>query len=147
MKKIYIGSDHAGYDLKEKLKVLLVSMDFEILDQGTNDNGSCDYPDYARPVAEAVDNGLSKFGIVICGSANGVCMTANKHQGVRAALCWTAEIAELARLHNDANVLCLPARYLNEGVGEEILKTFLNTNFEGGRHQRRVEKISLSVKN
>lgn len=144
MEKIYIGSDHAGYDLKEKLTILLKNQGFEVFDQGTNSIDSCDYPDYAHPVADAVEQGKSKFGIVICGSANGVCMTANKHQGVRAALCWTAEIAELARLHNNANVLCLPARYLEDGVAEEILEVFLKTDFEGGRHERRVNKIALN---
>ncbi len=143
MKKIYIGSDHAGFDLKEKIKDLLANMGYLVFDQGTHSKESCDYPDYAHPVAEAVDQGKSKYGIVICGSANGVCMTANKHQKVRAALCWMPEIAKLARLHNDANVLCLPARYLTNEEAEEIVKIFLTTDFEGGRHERRVKKISL----
>lgn len=143
MEKIYIGSDHAGYDLKEKLKVFLRSENYEIIDEGTSSTDSCDYPDYAHPVAKAVDLKKSSFGILICGSANGVCMTANKHQGVRAALCWTTEIAELARLHNDANVVCLPARYISDDVAQAIVKTFITTDFEGERHERRVNKIAL----
>jgi ribose 5-phosphate isomerase B len=113
-----------------------------IIDKGTNTLDSVDYPDYAHPVANEVESGNAQFGILICGSANGVCITANKHQGIRAALCWKNEIASLARQHNDANIIGLPARFISIEEGIEFTDTFLNTEFEGGRHQNRVNKIS-----
>ena len=114
----------------------------EVIDKGTFSLDSCDYPDYAHQVAASVENGEAELGVLICGSANGVAITANKHQGVRAALCWTAEIAQLARSHNDANIVCIPARFVSTEIASEILSTFLSTAFEGGRHQNRVNKIA-----
>ncbi len=139
---IAIGSDHAGYDLKERIKTALSSLFTSIEDMGTYSSDSVDYPDFAHPVASAVENKQHPFGILICGSANGVAMTANKHQGIRAAICWKSEIASMARLHNDANILCIPARYLTEEEAFDIVKTFFSTSFEGGRHANRVNKIS-----
>ena len=141
MKKIVIGSDHAGYDLKEKVKEQLRDKGLEVEDLGTNGPESVDYPDHAHPVAEKVENGTSDIGILICGSGNGVNMAANKHPNVRSALSWTAEIAALARAHNNANVLALPARFVDESTAKSIVEAFLSTEFEGGRHERRVEKI------
>lgn len=140
--KVAIGSDHAGFELKELLKDKLATMGHEVKDFGTNSGESTDYPDYAHLVASGVGNGEFQHGVLICGSGNGISMTANKHQGVRAALCWTKEIAELARLHNNANILSLPARFIAKEQGVEILETFFNTDFEGGRHERRVNKIN-----
>ena len=138
--KIAIGSDHAGFEYKEVLKDFL--SDYEIKDFGTHATDSVDYPDFAHPVASAVESGDFHYGILLCGSANGVAITANKHQGIRAGLCWENEVASLVRKHNDANVLCIPARFVSEELAKEIATTFLNTEFEGGRHQNRVEKIS-----
>ncbi|QPH37689.1 ribose 5-phosphate isomerase B [Pedobacter endophyticus] len=138
--KIAIGSDHAGFEYKEILKNFL--QDYEVKDFGTHALDSVDYPDFAHPVASAVENGAFTFGILLCGSANGVAITANKHQGIRAGLCWENEVAALVRKHNNANVLCIPARFVSEELAKEITTTFLNTEFEGGRHQNRVEKIS-----
>jgi ribose 5-phosphate isomerase B len=138
--KIAIGADHAGFDYKELLKSHL--SDFDVRDFGTYSADSVDYPDFAHPVAESVESGESTFGILVCGSANGVAITANKHQGVRAAICWQTEIAELARLHNNANIICVPARFVPEETAKEMVTTFLNTAFEGGRHQTRVAKMS-----
>ena len=140
--KIGIGCDHAGYELKELLKSKLSEMGHEVEDCGTHSKDSTDYPDYAHPVASGVESGSFEKGVLICGSGNGISMTANKHAGVRAALCWTKEIAELARLHNNANILSLPARYIAKEQGVEILETFFSTDFEGGRHERRVNKIN-----
>ena len=142
MQKISIGCDHAGVVHREAIISHLRAKGYEITDYGTNTTASMDYPDIAHPVALDIENKKSPFGILICGSANGVCITANKHQGVRAALCWKDEIAALARQHNDANIICLPARFIT--IAEAILftDTFLQTNFEGGRHQNRVDKIS-----
>lgn len=137
---IAIGADHAGFAYKEMLKSFLNS--YEIKDFGTFGPASVDYPDFAHPLASAVENGEFTFGILICGSANGVAITANKHQQIRAAICWQNEIAALARQHNDANILCLPARFISEELAKEITNTFLTTIFEGGRHQTRVSKIS-----
>ena len=137
--KIAIGSDHAGYELKEFLKKEIDGVEF--FDVGTKSEESCDYPDYAHPVAEKVENKEVDFGILICGSGNGISMAANKHKGIRAALSWKKEIAELARLHNNANIVSLPARYISNEEALEIVNIFLKTPFEGGRHQRRVEKI------
>lgn len=138
--KIAIGSDHAGFDYKEVLKDFL--SEYEIEDFGTHSLDSVDYPDFAHPVASAVESGDFNYGILLCGSANGVAITANKHQGIRAGLCWENEVASLVRKHNDANVLCIPARFVSEELAKEIATTFLNTGFEGGRHQNRVDKIS-----
>jgi ribose 5-phosphate isomerase B len=139
-----IGADHAGYQLKAKLLHFLQEQGYDVKDHGTFSADSVDYPDFAHPVAAGVDRGEYRLGILICGSANGVCMTANKYQLVRAAICWNEELAALARQHNDANILCLPARFISEASAFEILKTFLSTPFEGGRHEKRVDKISLA---
>ena len=139
--KITIGSDHAGYEYKEAIKAYLDKNDINIIDVGTHNLDSCDYPDYAHAVAHEIENGNVMFGILICGSANGVAIAANKHQQVRAALCWQNEIAKLARQHNNANVICLPARFVTIDEALEMVHTFLTTDFEGGRHQKRVEKI------
>jgi ribose 5-phosphate isomerase B len=143
MERIDIGCDHAGYVLKEQMISVLKDLGYEIEDHGTNGETSVDYPDYAHPVADAVEQKNGR-GILICGSANGVAMAANKHLGIRAAICWTPEIAALARQHNDANVLCLPARFISEQEAKEIMLSFLNTSFEGGRHANRVSKISCN---
>ncbi len=140
--EIAVGSDHAGHGLKNIIKARLQAKGYQIRDYGTNSADSADYPDHAHPLARAVASGLVERGIVICGSGNGVAMTANKHAGVRAALCWSPEVARLARLHNNANVLALPARFIQEGEALLILDAFMDTPFEGGRHQRRVEKIT-----
>lgn len=140
--KIALGSDHAGFELKEKVKVFLQNRGFEINDYGTHSTESADYPDFAHPLAAAVEKGEYPLGVLICGSGNGVAMAANKHQGIRAAICWNEELATLARQHNDANVLCLPARFINPALAEKIVDQFFNSSFEGGRHQRRVDKIS-----
>jgi len=141
-KTIYIANDHAGVELKEVVVKHLEENDYTVINLGTNTLDSVDYPDFAHPLAKAIEEGKAQFGILICGSANGVCITANKHQNVRAALCWKNEIASLARQHNDANVLGLPARFITIEEGIEMVHTFLNTEFEGGRHQGRVDKIS-----
>lgn len=138
--KIAIGSDHAGFEYKELLRSFL--RDYEIRDFGTYSSESADYPDFAHPVASAVEDAGFTFGILVCGSANGVAITANKHQRIRAAICWLKDIAVLARQHNNANVLCIPARFVSEELAKEITAAFLNTSFEGGRHQNRVAKIS-----
>ncbi|CAH0233794.1 MULTISPECIES: ribose 5-phosphate isomerase B [unclassified Pedobacter] len=138
--KIAIGADHAGFEYKEILKGFL--QDYEVKDFGTYSENSVDYPDFAHPVAAAVENGEFTYGILLCGSANGVAITANKHQHIRAGLCWENEVASLVRKHNNANVLCIPARFVSEELAKEITTTFLTTEFEGGRHQNRVEKIS-----
>ena len=138
---IVIGSDHAGFEYKEYLKAKLIESGYTIDDKGAHSADRADYPDFAHPVAQAVSDGTAGVGILICGSGNGVCMTANKHAGIRAALCWTIEVASLARQHNDANILCIPARFVSEEVVVEMAQAFLNTSFEGGRHEQRVEKI------
>ncbi|NQY12163.1 MAG: ribose 5-phosphate isomerase B [Flavobacteriales bacterium] len=138
--KLVIACDHAGYELKQQLIGVLES--FDLTDVGTYSLDSCDYPDFAHQLAEKISSGEIKRGILICGSANGVSMSANKHVNVRSAICWNAEIAELARLHNDANVLALPARYITVEEAKDIVNTFFNTEFEGGRHQTRVNKIN-----
>ena len=139
-KTIAIGADHAGFEYKQLLLDLL--KDSEIKDYGTYSADSVDYPDFAHPVANAVEKGEKELGILICGSANGVAMTANKHEGVRAAICWNEELAELARSHNNANVLCIPARFVSPELAKSITRKFLSTPFEGGRHDNRVQKIS-----
>ena len=141
-KPIAIGSDHAGYDYKEDLISFLEGKGLPFKDFGTHSKDSVDYPDFAHPVAKAVEDGEASFGVLICGSANGVAITANKHQGVRAAISWGEELAQLAREHNNANVLCIPARFVREGDAEKMLDIFINTPFEGGRHENRVNKIS-----
>ena len=145
VKTIAIGCDHAGFALKEKIKLKLAKAAYELTDFGTNSEESTDYPDYAHPVANAVESGSADLGILICGSGNGINMTANKHQDIRSALCWTEEIAEMARLHNNANIVALPARFISEELAESIVERFLTTEFEGGRHQRRVGKIALTA--
>ncbi len=141
-KPIAIGCDHAGFDCKEDLISFLEGEGLSFKDYGTFNKSSVDYPDFAHPVASAVDMGEASFGILLCGSANGVAITANKHQGVRAAICWEKEIAELARKHNNANIICIPARFISDGYAEKILDIFMHTDFEQGRHADRVEKIS-----
>jgi ribose 5-phosphate isomerase B len=141
-KPIAIGSDHAGYNHKEELISFLEGRELPFKDYGTHSKDSVDYPDFAHPVAEAVEKGEAAFGILLCGSANGVAITANKHKGIRAAICWGEELVKLAREHNDANILCIPARFVREGDAEKMVQLFINTPFEGGRHKRRVEKIA-----
>jgi ribose 5-phosphate isomerase B len=140
--KIYIGSDHAGFDLKERIKRLFEGK-FEIVDVGTDSSESVDYPDFAHPVAEGVLKETDGVGVLICGTGNGMAMTANKHAGIRAALCWSPEIAALAKQHNNANILVLPARFISYETAVETVNAFFNAVFEGGRHQRRIEKINL----
>lgn len=139
--KIAVGSDHAGFSYKEAVKDHLKNNGHEVVDCGTFSEASCDYPDFAHAVATAVESNQASLGVLVCGSANGVCITANKHAGVRAALCWEPEIAKLARSHNNANVICLPARFVTMDIALEMTDLFLETPFEGGRHQGRVEKI------
>ena len=145
MLKISIGiaSDHAGFEFKEKLKTYLTEHNYDIYDYGTYSDASADYPDFAHPLAIAIENKKHEFGITLCGSGNGINMTANKHQGIRAALCWNSEIAKLARLHNDANICSLPARFIDYSLLLEIVNTFLITTFEGGRHLKRIQKIPV----
>lgn len=141
--KIAIGSDHAGFVLKKQLIDFLASKGIDLQDFGTFSENSMDYPDVAHPVCKEVISENFEFGVLICGSANGMAITANKYAGIRAALCWNKEISALARQHNNANVVCIPARFISENQAYEILNTFLNTPFEGGRHQARVAKISV----
>jgi len=139
--KIAIGNDHAGTEYKLAIVGLLKSLHIEVTNYGTDGSDSVDYADFVHPVANDVENGIVDLGIIICGSGNGACMTANKHQKVRAGLCWTKEIVSLAREHNDANILGLPARYISLPQALEMVKVFLETEFEGGRHERRIEKM------
>lgn len=141
-KVIPIGADHAGYELKQYLIEYLTSKGYQLKDFGCHSEESIDYPDYGHPVAEMVQENKGMLGILICGSGNGINMTANKHQGVRSALCWKKEIAELARQHNDANIIALPARFISKNEAVEMVEAFLQTEFEGGRHQRRIDKIA-----
>ena len=141
--KIAIGNDHAGTFYKFSILKYLEDQGFEITNYGTDSSDSVDYPDFVHPVAEDVDKDRVECGILICGSGNGVAMTANKYKNVRAGLCWTKELTELTRQHNDANILCVPARFTSEHQALDMVKTFLNTNFEGGRHLQRVDKISM----
>lgn len=140
--KIAIGSDHAGFHYKEMLKNELQAQGYELADFGAHSDESSDYADFAHPVSSSVESEENKFGILVCGSANGVAITANKHAGIRAAICWTPELASLARKHNDANIVCIPARFISEADAKSIVKVFLATAFEGGRHARRVGKIA-----
>ncbi|HEX3386033.1 MAG TPA: ribose 5-phosphate isomerase B [Mucilaginibacter sp.] len=138
--RIAIGSDHAGFEYKEAIAKWL--NDDQLKDFGTYSPDSADYPDFAHPVASAVERGEFDYGILVCGSANGVAITANKHQGIRAAICWNEELASLARMHNDANIVCIPARFISIEDAEKIVETFMNTEFEGGRHATRVNKMA-----
>jgi len=140
--KIAIGGDHAGFAYKEELIKILAADGHEVKDFGPFSEASVDYPDFAHPVASSVEKGENDLGILICGSGNGVAITANKHQGIRAALCWTEELGSLARQHNNANVLCLPARFIDLDMAKKITHAFLTTPFEGGRHENRVNKIA-----
>lgn len=138
---IGLASDHAGFALKEHVKAYLAAKGEAFKDFGTNSEASCDYPDYAHPLAEAIENGECKLGIAICGSGEGISMTLNKHQGIRAGLCWLPEIAHLCRQHNNANVLVMPGRFISEAEADAIMDEFFATPFEGGRHQGRIDKI------
>jgi ribose 5-phosphate isomerase B len=142
---VSVGADHAGFDTKLKIVEFLQQLGYPVIDHGTFSNDSVDYPDFIHPVAEDVESGEATFGIILCGSGNGAAMTANKHQEIRAALCWTEELASLARLHNNANVLSIPARFVPVELAIEMAKVFLQTDFEGGRHGRRVDKIACSA--
>ena len=143
-KPIAIGSDHAGVDYKKEVKSWLEEKGFTVKDFGTYNSDSVDYPDFAHPTANSVETGEASFGILFCGSANGVAITANKHNGIRAGLCWVTEVAELVRLHNDANMICVPARFVSLELAKEMIEKFMTTSFEGGRHQNRVNKIACS---
>ena len=141
-KSFAVGGDHAGFDYKDQLIDFLKEQGYAVKDCGTYSADSVDYPDFAHPVAESVEKGESAFGLLLCGSANGVAITANKHQGIRAGLAWNVEVAKLVRQHNDANVLSIPARYTSIQQVLEMVESFLNTSFEGGRHANRVKKIA-----
>lgn len=143
-KKVAFASDHAGYELKQHIMDYMREKGYEIEDFGTYSEASCDYPDYAHPCAVAVEKGDCAFGIAMCGSGQGISITLNKHQGIRAALCWIPEIATLARQHNDANILTMPARFITVEEAKKIVDAFLDADFEGGRHLRRVEKIPVT---
>lgn len=142
--KIAIGSDHAGFELKEIIKTLLTNKNIEVQDFGTFSTDSVDYPDFAHPTAKAVENKEADLGILMCGSGNGVAMVANKYSDIRAAMAWNPELASLARQHNNANILVLPARYISQDLALQIVESFLESKFEGGRHEKRVDKISCS---
>ena len=139
---VALGGDHAGFSYKAQLIAFLEKKEIPVLDLGPFSDASVDYPDFAHPVAQAVEEGKAAFGVLICGSGNGVAITANKHAGIRAALCWEKELAQLARSHNNANVLCMPARFVTVEAAIEMLQAFLETPFEGGRHENRVQKIA-----
>jgi len=139
---IAIGCDHAGFEYKEALKNMLTAQGWQVSDKGTYSLDSTDYPDYAHPVAQMVEGGKAAAGILVCGSGNGVCMTANKHASIRAALCWNEELAALARQHNNANIICIPSRFVSYELAEKMADIFLSAAFEGGRHEKRVNKIS-----
>ncbi len=141
-KPIALGADHAGIDYKNAIKTWLEEKGYAVKDFGTYNTDSVDYPDFAHPTASSVENNETSFGILFCGSANGVAMTANKHAGIRAGLCWQTEVAELVRLHNNANVICIPARFVAVDLAKEMIEKFMTTPFEGGRHQNRVNKIT-----
>lgn len=143
MKKIAFASDHAGFYMKKQIEEYVLSKGYEVVDFGTDSDKSCDYPDFAHPAAIAVENGECDFGIAMCGTGNGIQMTLNKHQQIRAALCWIPEIAELARQHNDANFLVMPARFISYVEAIAIVDKYLDTEFQGGRHERRIEKIPV----
>jgi ribose 5-phosphate isomerase B len=141
---VAIGSDHAGYAYKEEIISYLEGKGVKIKDFGTNSPDSVDYPDFAHPVSEAVEKGEVAFGILVCGSGNGVAITANKHQGIRAAICWGEELARLARGHNNANIISIPSRFVDTSVAQQMVDTFMVTPFEGGRHASRVNKIACA---
>lgn len=141
--KIALASDHAGFNLKQQVEAYLQSQGATTHDFGCYSTDSCDYPDFAHPCAAAVEKGEYDYGVIVCSSGNGICMTANKHQGIRAALCWDVPLADLARRHNNANIVGLPANFIAPELGLEIVKTFFATDFEGGRHERRVNKIAI----
>lgn len=141
--KIAVASDHAGFRIKEKVKDFLIVSGFEVKDFGCFSEESVDYPDFAHPLSKAVDSGAYDIGITVCGSGNGINMTANKHPGIRSALCWNEEISRLARAHNNANICALPGRFISESEAELIVRIFIETPFEGGRHQRRIDRIPL----
>ena len=138
-----IGCDHAAYEYKDDVEKLLNDFVYDIIDHGTDSAESTDYPDHIHPVSDDVESHKADVGVIMCGSGNGAAMTANKHQGVRAALVWNVELAKLARQHNDANVISIPARFVDKETALDMLKAFLSTEFEGGRHQRRVDKIAI----
>tara|TARA_B110000263_G_C15157066_1_gene440639 strand:+ start:404 stop:835 length:432 start_codon:yes stop_codon:yes gene_type:complete len=138
---IYIGNDHAGVDFKNLIKEFLVRKGYTVINRGTNNNESVDYPDFIHPVAEDVCNNKNSFGIIICGSGNGAAITANKHQKIRAALCWNNKIAELSRKHNNANIISIPARFIKIKQALQMIEVFLKTAFEGGRHEKRIKKM------
>jgi ribose 5-phosphate isomerase B len=142
--KIAIGSDHAGYELKELVKNYLINKGVNVSDLGCSSIERCDYPDYAHAVANVVESKEADLGILICGTGNGITMTANKHKGIRAALCWNAEVAALAKQHGDANILSLPARFIVDKTAIDCVETFLNSKFEGGRHEERINKININ---
>lgn len=142
--KIAIGCDHAGFPFKDGIVAMLQAQGHMVLDFGTNSTESVDYPDFAHAVAEAVASQQADRGVLLCGTGNGVAMSANKHQGIRCALCWSEEIAMLTRQHNDANIIALPARFVPEILAQAMVRIFLTTEFEGGRHARRVDKIACS---
>jgi ribose 5-phosphate isomerase B len=142
-KTLALGCDQGGYALKEYLKIKLAESGYSVRDFGSYSPESLDYPDVAHPIASAVNEGQFPMALLICGSGNGVCITANKYSGIRAALCWNTELARLARAHNNANILCLPGRFITESEALSAVKVFLTTEFEGGRHQRRIDKIPL----
>lgn len=141
---VAIGCDHAGFEYKEAIISFLDAKNLTYKDYGTYSQDSVDYPDFAHPVARDVEDNKAAFGILICGSANGVAITANKHQHIRAAICWGEELAELGRKHNNANIICIPARFVRESLAEKMVDVFINTEFEGGRHANRVDKIPCS---
>lgn len=144
-KRVAIVSDHAGFHLKEKLLKYLITGEYDVKDLGSHNAETVDYPDYGHPLAKAVTDGEFEYGISICGTGNGINMVVNKHPGIRGALCWNAEISRLARAHNDANVCALPARFISESEAYLIVRTFLTTPFDGGRHTPRIEKISIKI--
>jgi ribose 5-phosphate isomerase B len=144
-KKIAIASDHAGYFLKEKILNYLINEKYDVKDLGSCSEETVDYPDFGHPLANAVSSGEWELGISVCGTGNGINMVVNKHPGIRGALCWNEEISRLARAHNDANICALPGRFISESEAYLIVKTFIETSFEGGRHQRRIDKISLKI--
>lgn len=141
--KIAIGNDHAGYEIKQVLKEWLEEQGYDVKNYGTDSPQAVDYPDFVHPLAISIEKGEFDFGVLICGSGQGASITANKHQGIRATLCWRPEIAMLARSHNDANILCLPGRFIEGDAAIEVLRVFLDTPFDGGRHKRRIEKVPL----
>lgn len=145
-KVIGICADHAGYERKQYVQQLLVDLGYEVTSYGTESPERCDYPDVAHPMAEAISHGELPLGVAICGSGNGINMVMNRHAGVRSALCWTPELAQLARLHNDANVLTLPGRFITDDEAKAIVESFLSASFEGGRHEERIRKIELADK-